>query len=169
MHRYPDRVLLKLLHVCPVYCRFCFRREVVGPAVRSYLAPAALDRAIDYIARHPEIWEVISPAAILSSCRNAGYATCSQGWRGMAHVKVLRIHTRVPVVEPGLVTDPSRRRALRRAGKTLYVVLHANHPRELTEAARARLRQADRRRHSHAEAKACCCAASTTMSKRSRR
>mgnify|MGYP003343717838 CR=1 FL=1 len=31
VHRYPDRVLLKPLHVCPVYCRFCFRREQVGP------------------------------------------------------------------------------------------------------------------------------------------
>ena len=38
VHRYPDRVLLKLLHVCPVYCRFCFRRESVGPGSETYLS-----------------------------------------------------------------------------------------------------------------------------------
>jgi len=32
VHRYPDRVLLKPVHICAAYCRFCFRREVVGRA-----------------------------------------------------------------------------------------------------------------------------------------
>ena len=41
VHRYPDRVLLTLLHVCPVYCRFCFRRERVGPGVDAVLPPDA--------------------------------------------------------------------------------------------------------------------------------
>ena len=59
MHRYPDRVLLKLVHVCAVYCRFCFRREMVGPGRRRALSPAALDAALAYIRAHPEIWEVI--------------------------------------------------------------------------------------------------------------
>lgn len=136
VHRYPDRVLLKLLHVCPVYCRFCFRREVVGPGSPVHLAPAALDRAIDYIAQHPEIWEVILTGGdplVLSERR---LRDVFARLHDIAHVKVLRIHTRVPVVEPDLVTD-GLAEALRLAGKTLYVVLHANHPRELTEAARA--------------------------------
>src|SRR5438552_11137140 len=59
VHRYPDRVLLKLVHVCPVYCRFCFRREMVGPARRRTLSPAALDAALDYVRAHPDIWEGI--------------------------------------------------------------------------------------------------------------
>ena len=59
VHRYPDRVLLKLVHVCPVYCRFCFRREMVGPGRRHTLTPAALAAALDYVRAHPEIWEVI--------------------------------------------------------------------------------------------------------------
>src|SRR5690349_9480681 len=59
VHRYPDRVLLKLVHVCPVYCRFCFRREMVGPGGRPTLSPAAVSAALDYIAAHPQIWEVI--------------------------------------------------------------------------------------------------------------
>ncbi|MEA2870857.1 MAG: lysine 2,3-aminomutase, partial [Hyphomicrobiales bacterium] len=56
VHRYPDRVLLKLVNVCAVYCRFCFRREMVGPAAAP-LTPKQLDGALDYIATHPEIWE----------------------------------------------------------------------------------------------------------------
>src|SRR3984893_8789181 len=59
VHRYPDRVLLKLTHVCAVYCRFCFRREMVGPEKGKALSPAALELALDYIRTHPEIWEVI--------------------------------------------------------------------------------------------------------------
>ena len=56
VHRYPDRVLLKLLHVCPIYCRFCFRREMVGPGAEQILSPDALDAALDYIRDHSEIW-----------------------------------------------------------------------------------------------------------------
>src|SRR6185312_4097169 len=58
VHRYPDRVLLKPLHACPVYCRFCFRREQVGPGGEA-LSPDELEAALDYIAARPEIWEVI--------------------------------------------------------------------------------------------------------------
>ena len=59
VHRYPDRVLFKLVHVCAVYCRFCFRREMVGPGKATALEPAAYRAGLDYIRAHPEIWEVI--------------------------------------------------------------------------------------------------------------
>src|SRR5436853_3785714 len=59
VHRYPDRVLLKLTHVCAVYCRFCFRREMVGPQHGKGLSPEQLDAALAYIGAHREIWEVI--------------------------------------------------------------------------------------------------------------
>ena len=52
-------MLLKLLHICPVYCRFCFRREIVGPDSPAHLSPDALDAALAYIADHPELWEMI--------------------------------------------------------------------------------------------------------------
>ena len=58
VHRYPDRVLLKLVNACAVYCRFCFRREMVGPG-RGGLSRAALAAALDYIRGHRQIWEVI--------------------------------------------------------------------------------------------------------------
>ena len=136
VHRYADRALLKLTHVCPVYCRFCFRREVVGPGGPQALSGKALDAALAYIAATPAIWEVIltggdpfmlSPRRIAEVTRRLGQ---------IAHVKVLRWHTRVPVADPGRVTDELVA-ALRVTGKTVYVALHANHPRELTDAARA--------------------------------
>ncbi|MBN9315381.1 MAG: lysine-2,3-aminomutase-like protein [Devosia sp.] len=136
VHRYPDRVLLKAVHVCPVYCRFCFRREMVGPEGLGTLSPEAMDRAIGYIADHPEIWEVILTGGdplVLSARR---LEDMMRRLAAIAHVKVVRFHTRVPVVEPERV-DGSLIAALKASGKTTYVALHANHPRELTEAARA--------------------------------
>src|SRR5262245_41812583 len=59
VHRYPDRVLLKLVHVCPVYCRYCFRREMVGPRGRGTLSATQVSRALHYIRDTPKIWEVI--------------------------------------------------------------------------------------------------------------
>ena len=102
VHRYPDRVLLKLLHVCPVYCRFCFRRESVGRGGATHLSPAALDAAFAYIAAHDEIWEVIltggDPLAV-SPRRLAEIV--ARACARIAHVKILRIHSRVPVADPG--------------------------------------------------------------------
>ncbi|MDX3928597.1 MAG: lysine-2,3-aminomutase-like protein [Shinella sp.] len=135
VHRYPDRVLLKAVHVCPVYCRFCFRREMVGPEGLGTLSPEALDAAIAYIAARPDIWEVILTGGdpLVLSPRRLREITARLA--EIAHVKVVRFHTRVPVVEPERIDDELLQ-ALKAAGKTVYVALHANHPRELTPAAR---------------------------------
>ena len=135
VHRYPDRVLLKLAYVCAVYCRFCFRREMVGPGRRRALSAAALAAALAYIRDHPEIWEVILTGGdpLVLSARRLHAATAALA--AVDHVKVVRVHTRVPIADPALVT-PALVRALQAVGKATYVVLHANHPRELTAAAR---------------------------------
>jgi lysine 2,3-aminomutase len=136
VHRYPDRVLLKAVHVCPVYCRFCFRREMVGPQGDGTLAADELEAAIAYIREQPAIWEVILTGGdplVLSPRR---LAQIMEMLAGIAHVKIVRFHTRVPVVDPDAVSD-ALIAALKASGKTTYVALHANHPRELSEAARA--------------------------------
>jgi lysine 2,3-aminomutase len=136
VHRYPDRVLLKLVHVCAVYCRFCFRREMVGPGRKHALTPAELDRALAYIRGHAEIWEVIltggDPLVLSPRRLQAVIGQLS----AIPHVKVLRLHTRVPVVDPARMT-PALIRAITSFGKAAYVVLHVNHARELTSEARA--------------------------------
>src|SRR5208337_1226433 len=136
VHRYPDRVLLKPTLLCPVYCRFCFRREVVGkkPAMMSR---EALDRAFDYIRERHEIWEVIVTGGdpLLLAPRRIGdiVRTLDQ----IPHLAVIRFHTRVPVVDPRRV-KLALIEALA-AEKAVYVVVHANHPRELTPRAREAL------------------------------
>jgi len=134
VHRYPDRVLLKLLNACAVYCRFCFRREMIGPG-RGALTGRALTAAIDYIARTPEIWEVILTGGdplLLPPRRLKDVVT---RLAVIDHVKVIRLHTRIPVAAPERVT-PALLCALQ-TDKAMFIVLHANHPRELSSEARA--------------------------------
>jgi lysine 2,3-aminomutase len=135
VHRYPDRVLLKAVHLCPVYCRFCFRREMVGPQGPGMLPPDALERALAYIRERPEIWEVILTGGDPLVLAPRRLREITQRLSEIAHVKIVRFHTRVPVVEPERV-DAELVAALQASGKTTYVALHANHPRELTDAAR---------------------------------
>ena len=135
VHRYPDRVLLKLVNVCAVYCRFCFRREMVGPG-KQMLSADQLDAALAYIHAHPAIWEVILTGGdplVLSARR---LHDVIRRIAAVDHVKIVRLHTRLPVVAPEKIT-PALLRALKAPGKTTYVALHANHPRELTPAVRA--------------------------------
>ena len=136
VHRYADRVLLKANHACAVYCRFCFRREMVGPEGVRPLGPKQLDAAMAYIAGDPAIWEVIVTGGdplILSARRLADLMTRLEK---IEHVKVVRFHTRVPAVDPARIT-PTLIAALKAPGKTTWVGLHANHPDELTPAAAA--------------------------------
>ena len=135
VHRYPDRVLLKLVNACAVYCRFCFRREMVGPG-RGGLSARQLATALDYIRGRPEIWEVILTGGdpLVLSARRLKDVVASIA--AIAHVKVVRVHTRVPVVAPERITA-ALIRALRAPNIASFVVLHANHPRELTKQARA--------------------------------
>lgn len=138
VHRYPDRVLFKVSGVCPVYCRFCFRREMVGPGAGTTLGADEIAAAIGYVRAHPEVWEVIVTGGdplILSPRR---IAEIGAALREIEHVKVIRWHTRVPVVSPERVTDELVA-ALKVAGKAVYVGIHANHARELTGAVRVAL------------------------------
>jgi lysine 2,3-aminomutase len=131
VHRYPDRVLLKVAHACPVYCRFCFRREMVGSHGEPLQGPA-LDSALDYVRSHPAVWEVIltggDPLA-LSPRRLTDVLT---RLATISHVRILRIHTRVPIVDPESI-DYSLISALK-VTTPVYVALHINHPQEITEA-----------------------------------
>jgi lysine 2,3-aminomutase len=139
VHRYPDRVLIKLVAVCAVYCRFCFRREQVGPGSGS-LSAAEFAAAIDYLRAHSGIWEVILTGGDPLTLSPRRIAEATQTLAAISHVKVLRWHTRLPVASPERVTK-AMARALMAEGKTTVVAVHANHPRELTESARSACRR----------------------------
>jgi lysine 2,3-aminomutase len=136
VHRYPDRVLFKLVHICAVYCRFCFRREMVGPGKASALPRAAYDTALDYIRAHPEIWEVILTGGDPLMLSPRRLTEVMADLAAIDHVRIIRIHTRVPVADPERIT-PELISALKVTGATTWVALHANHVRELTGKARA--------------------------------
>ena len=136
VHRYPDRVLLKANHACAVYCRFCFRREMVGPDGIRPLSAKVLDAAMAYIADRPEVWEVIVTGGdpLILSPRRLG--DVGRRLAAIDHVKIVRFHTRVPAVDPTRITCDLVA-ALKSSGKTVWVALHSNHPDELTPAAEA--------------------------------
>jgi lysine 2,3-aminomutase len=141
VHRYPDRVLLMLTQTCAVYCRFCFRRETVGKP--ETLTHAALGKAYDYIRAHDEIWEVILTGGdpLVLSVRRL--REVMKALSTIDSVKIVRVHTRIPLAEPAWITAELVR-ALKVGGKSIYVIVHVNHPRELSPAARTALaRMAD--------------------------
>lgn len=134
IHRYPDRVLFKPVHQCAVYCRFCFRREQVGPG-KDALNDHEWQAAFDYIAATPTIREVILSGGdplILSARR---LKAIYQALENIPHVRIVRIHTRVPVVAPENIT-PAMIDALK-GQKPVYIAIHTNHASEWTPAARA--------------------------------
>lgn len=129
VHRYPDRVLLMPVQVCAVYCRFCFRREHVGPG-QKMLKAAELEAALDYISDHKDIWEVILSGGdplILGAQR---LREILQALDEIEHVKVIRIHTRIPVADPARIDDELC--AALQTKKSLYVLVHTNHAQELS-------------------------------------
>jgi lysine 2,3-aminomutase len=138
VHRYPDRALLKPLLICPVYCRFCFRREHVGPD-GGVLTDAELQTAYAWFLAHPEVTEVILTGGdpLMLSPRRLGaiIATLS----AMAHIQTIRIHSRVPVADPERLTDELARAM--ETDRSLWLVVHANHAREFTPSAGAALRR----------------------------
>ena len=136
VHRYPDRVLFKLVHVCAVYCRFCFRREMVGPGKATALSDDAYRTALDYIWSHNEIWEVILTGGDPLMLSPRRLAEIMSDLAAIDHVRIIRLHTRVPVAHPPRVT-PELVAALKVEGATTWIAVHANHPREFSHSARA--------------------------------
>lgn len=137
VHRYPDRVLLKPLLACPVYCRFCFRREMVGPGADA-LSATELEAAIDYVRGDPAIWEVIVTGGDPLMLAPRRIVDLVSALDAIDHVRIVRWHSRVPVVDPDRVT-PELVAALTAGVQPAWLAVHANHPRELTSKARQAL------------------------------
>ena len=130
VHRYPDRVLLMPTLACPVYCRYCFRRDRVG---RAADAPTAddLEAAYRYIESTPEIHEVILTGGDPLSLSDTRLERIVARLNGISHLNNIRIHSRVPVALPDRVTDWLV--AALRSDIPVWMVLHSNHARELTD------------------------------------
>jgi lysine 2,3-aminomutase len=129
IHRYPDRCLLQPVSVCPVYCRFCFRRETMGKG-NPALTPQELDACYTYIQQNPAIWEVILSGGDPLILKAAQLSKIIHTLDQIPHVEIIRIHTRVPMVDPDRI-NPEVVAALSQR-RPVYVVLHINHPDEFT-------------------------------------
>lgn len=132
VHRFGDRCLLKPVGVCAVYCRFCFRREFIGPNSET-LNEAELQAAFQYIKSKPQIWEVILTGGDPLILKPKSLAEILKALSQINHVEVIRIHTRIPVVDSARINDEMIEAF--KIPKTLYVALHTNHASEFTEEA----------------------------------
>jgi len=104
VHRYPDRVLLKLVNACAVYCRFCFRRETVRPGAGRTFAGGAYRSARLYPGPSGNLGKLILTGGdplVLSARRLKDIVA---RLAKIEHVKVIRVHTRMPVAAPERIT-----------------------------------------------------------------
>jgi len=129
VHRYPDRALFLLTATCAVHCRFCFRREFIGKPART-LRKDQFEGALRYLAEHDEIWEVILSGGDPLVFPDAYLETVFRRLREIPHLKIVRIHTRVPAIFPPRLTPAFAEMARRYA--PVYLVIHVNHPREVS-------------------------------------
>jgi lysine 2,3-aminomutase len=129
IHRYPDRVVLLVSNRCPVYCRFCMRKRHVGEG-EAPMDDRLLKRAVEYIAAHPVIRDVILSGGDPLMLDDDSLHTVLRQLRAIPHVSIIRIGTRVPVTLPQRVT-PELCSLLKRF-HPLYINTHFNHPAEIT-------------------------------------
>lgn len=130
IHRYPDRILLVPRSDCLIQCRFCFRKWRL-PEEKTEMSIEEIDAALEYIKAHDEIWEVILTGGepLLTSREKLDYII--KELKAIPHVKVLRIHTRAIIAEPKMITKALVDVLCKFT--PLYVVIHCNHPDEITE------------------------------------
>lgn len=131
IHRYPDRVVLLVSNRCAVYCRFCMRKRLVGGG-DAPMGEAELHAALDYIAAHPAIHDVVLSGGDPLMLDDESLSTILTGLRAIPHVSIIRIGTRVPVTLPGRITRELC--SLLRTFHPLFINTHFNHPDEITAA-----------------------------------
>lgn len=129
VHRYPDRVLFLVTDRCAAYCRYCTRSRLVSNA-SGYDFHPQFDRQIEYIARHPEVRDVLLSGGDPLLLSDEKLENLLSRLRAIRHVEFLRIGTRIPVFLPQRIT-PELCHMLRQF-HPLFISIHSNHPRELT-------------------------------------
>lgn len=130
VHRYPDRALLFPTFECPMYCRYCFRKETLNQA--SIRLHSALPESLDYLTQHPEIEELILSGGDPLMLPDERLYTLFKALDDTP-IQRLRIHTRVPVTLPQRITHPLAE-LFEQIGRhrPLTLITHFNHPKELS-------------------------------------
>jgi len=128
VHRYPDRVLLMVTNQCPVYCRFCTRKRLVGKP--GFIKKGDLDRAVAYLRRHTEVRDVILSGGDPLLLPDHLLDKVLKALRSIPHLEIVRIGSRVPGALPQRIT-PKLCEIVKKY-HPVYMNLHFNHPDELT-------------------------------------
>jgi lysine 2,3-aminomutase len=128
-HRYPDRALIVISEICPMYCRHCTRKRFVG-VEESAISPQRLENYLDYIRRHPEIKDVIISGGDPLSLPDKIIERVLSGLRAIPTVEIIRIGSRIPVLMPQRIT-PEFCEMIRRY-HPVWINTHFNHPNEVT-------------------------------------
>ncbi len=136
VHRYPDRVLFLVTDRCAAYCRYCTRSRMVSNATGYDFHPE-FERQIEYVTRHPEIRDVLLSGGDPLLLSDDKLEFLLSRLRAIPHVEFLRIGTRIPIFLPQRITPELC--AMLRKYHPLFISIHSNHPRELTEEVRAGL------------------------------
>jgi lysine 2,3-aminomutase len=131
-HRYPDRVLLLITDRCPMYCRFCTRKRMVGRT--SVISEKTIAMGIDYIRSHTEIRDVLLSGGDPLMVSNRKLEHIISSIRAIRHVEIIRIGTRFPCVLPSRITDDLCN--MLKKYHPIYVNTHFNHPNEITPQSR---------------------------------
>jgi lysine 2,3-aminomutase len=130
IHRYPDRVVLLVSNRCPVYCRFCMRKRLVGSG-DAPMPEADFQNALAYIASNPTIRDVILSGGDPLMLSDESLLRVLSSLRTINHISIIRIGSRVPVTLPERIT-PELCNILKQF-HPLYINTHFNHPSEITD------------------------------------
>jgi lysine 2,3-aminomutase len=132
-HRYPDRVLLLVTHICSMYCRHCTRRRMVGDN-DQHLSTKQIDDCINYIREHKEVRDVLISGGDPFTLSTNRLEYILKSLREIEHVEIIRIGSRMPVVMPQRITDNLVN--MIKKYHPVYVNTHFNHPYEITREAK---------------------------------
>ncbi len=128
-HRYPDRVLLLITDMCSMYCRHCTRRRFAGQK-DGESASDNIQKAIDYIARTPQVRDIVLSGGDALMVSDARLESIIQRLRAIPHVEIIRIGSRTPVVCPQRITTDLVE--MLKKYHPIWLNTHFNHPNEIT-------------------------------------
>lgn len=146
-HKYPQTALLLVNDFCAAYCRFCFRKRftlssdkaeqiIVGGSTSRRESETSFNVApgIEYIANHPEISTVLLTGGDPLMLAPSKLRKIIEQVRQIPHVGIIRIGTKVPPFDPGRINDEMLEvlTSTLDGGPQVYLMVHYNHPRELT-------------------------------------
>lgn len=129
VHRYPDRVLFLVTRMCSMYCRHCTRRRTVGEEDFA-ISDEEIDAAVDYIAKNEAVRDVLISGGDPLTLGDEKLERIIAKLRGIDHVEIIRIGTRVPVVMPMRIT--SELLDMLKKYQPIWINTHFNHPKEIT-------------------------------------